>query len=415
MRFAFIWLWFVSLLFFVPFEARGQSPETKPAVSDQRSLTAEELDALVAPIALYPDPLLAEVLMASTYPLEVVQADRWLRSKKQLTEDMLKTESVKQPWDKSVKSLVATPSVLEMMGTQLEWTQKLGDAVLAQQADVMAAVQRLRFKAHENKKLSSSKEQTVSVAQAEGKQVIAIEPATPDAIFVPYYDPAVAYGPWPYSDYPPYYFPPPPWISSEFIGSGIVFGAGFLLGRWTSGGNYWGGGIGWGNGNIDINRPIHGRGDHVAHWRHNPQHRRGVGYTNADVRQRFGGADISARGEARQELRKKGETLNSSKGRSGVAKGQTAQRKKAAAVATKKGAGTRKGASKSSSAKAKKVAQNRSKGHAKARSGRSGSARRSSHQARYNRSHVRHSAYSGRGRARGGGGGVRRGGGGRRR
>lgn len=412
MPFAFIWLWSVALLLFLPFEAWGQSPETKPVQSDQRSLTAEELDALVAPIALYPDTLLAEVLMASTYPLEVVQADRWLRSKKQLTEDALKTETMKQPWDKSVKSLVATPSVLEMMGAQLDWTQKLGDAVLAQQADVMAAVQRLRLKAHENKKLSSSKEQTVSVTQAGDKQVIAIEPATPDAIFVPYYDPAVAYGPWPYSEYPPYYFPPPPWISSEFIGSGVAFGAGFLLGRWASGGNYWGGGIRWGNGDIDINRPIHGRGDHVAHWRHNPQHRRGVGYTNADVRQRFGGADNPARSEARQELRKKGETLTPSKGRPGVAKGQSAQRKKAAAVATKKGAGTRKGAAKSSSAKAKKVAQNRSKSHAKARSGRSGTVRRSSHQARYNRTYVRHSASSSRGRARhSGGGGFRRGGG----
>ena len=413
MPFAFLWLWFVSLLFFAPFEARGQSPETKPVGSDQRSLTAEQIDALVAPIALYPDPLLAEVLMASTYPLEVVQADRWLRSKKQLTEDTLKTESAKQPWDKSVKSLVATPSVLEMMGAQLEWTQKLGDAVLAQQADVMAAIQRLRFKAHENKKLSSGKEQIVSVTQAEGKQVIAIEPATPDTVFVPYYDPAAAYGPWPSSEYPPYYFPPPPWISPELIGSGIAFGAGFLLGRWTSGGNYWGGGIGWGNGNIDINRPIHGRGDHVAHWRHDPQHRRGVGYTNSNVRQRFSGTDNPARSEARQELRKRGDTLTPSKGRSGVAKGQAGHSKKAATVAAKKGAGARKGASKSSSVKAKKVAQNRNKSHAKARSGRSGSARRSSHQARYNKSHVRRSAYSGRSRARHGGG-VRRGGGRRR-
>src|SRR5208283_6237181 len=152
-------------------------------------------DALVAPIALYPDALLAEVLMASTYPLEVVQAERWAAENKNLKGDELKTAVGKQAWDDSVKGLVATPSVLTMMSTKLDWTQKLGDAVLAQQADVMDAIQRLRQKAQANRKLESNKQQTVTTQQQGGKQVIVIEPTQPDTIYVPYYDPVVAYGP----------------------------------------------------------------------------------------------------------------------------------------------------------------------------------------------------------------------------
>ena len=119
----------------------------------------------------------------------------------------------KQAWDDSVKSLVATPSVLSMMSTKLDWTQKLGDAVLAQQPDVMDAIQRLRTKAQANNKLTSTKEQKVTVKQEQDKQVIVIEPTVPDTVYVPYYDPAVVYGGWPYPAYPPYYFPPPAYIA----------------------------------------------------------------------------------------------------------------------------------------------------------------------------------------------------------
>jgi hypothetical protein len=128
---------------------------------------------------LYPDNLLAEVLMASTYPLEVVQADRWMNANKNLSADQLKAAVDKQPWDASVKALVATPSVLTMMSTKLDWAQKLGDAFLAQQADVMDAIQRLRAKAQENNKLTSTWEQTVTVRQEQNRQVIAIEPTEP--------------------------------------------------------------------------------------------------------------------------------------------------------------------------------------------------------------------------------------------
>ena len=200
----------VAFLVLVPFVVMTQTPNpsaASPATTSDQPLKPEEIVALVAPIALYPDNLLAEVLMASTYPLEVVQADRWATANKNLDQDQLKAAVDKQPWDSSVKALVATPSVLTMMSTKLDWTQKLGDAFLAQQTDVMDAIQRLRAKAQANNKLTSTRQQTVTVRQEQNRQVIAIEPAEPNTVYVPYYDPAVVYGDWPYADYPPYYFP----------------------------------------------------------------------------------------------------------------------------------------------------------------------------------------------------------------
>src|SRR5215831_616740 len=271
------------LLALTPFGLGAQNPSPPPESSGQQALKPEQLDALVAPIALYPDTLLAQVLMASTYPLEVVQAERWASEHKNLDGDRLKTEVEKQAWDDSVKSLAATPSVLTMMSKKLDWTQKLGDAVLAQQPDVMDAVQRLRSKAYATEKLRSTKEQKVTVRQEGNRQVVAIEPTDPNTLYVPYYDPAVVYGEWPYPDYPPYYYYPEGYLPG-IIGTGIAFGAGYALWRWTSGGRFWGGNINWGGGGININR-----GAHVAHWQHNPQHRRGVGYNNSNVRQRFAG------------------------------------------------------------------------------------------------------------------------------
>jgi hypothetical protein len=152
----------LALLILTPFAALAQTPPPQAPASSEQLLKPEELDALVAGIALYPDTLLSLVLMASTYPLEVVQADRWAKENKNLKGDELKAAADKQPWDDSVKSLVATPDVLSMMSTKLDWTQKLGDAVLAQQPDVMDAVQRLRTKAEANNKLTSTKEQKVT-------------------------------------------------------------------------------------------------------------------------------------------------------------------------------------------------------------------------------------------------------------
>ena len=294
---------FVAIFFIVPVLAVAQSQSPPPA-ANQQLLKSEEMDALVAPIALYPDTLLAEVLMASTYPLEVVQADRWATENKSLKGDQLKAAVDKQAWDESVKSLVATSSVLSMMSTKLDWTQKLGDAVLAQQPDVMDAIQRLRTKAQANNKLTSTKEQKVTVKQEQQKQVIVIEPTVPDTVYVPYYDPAVVYGGWPYPAYPPYYFPPPAYIAHPIMAAGIAFGAGYALGRWTSGGNYWGGGVGWGNNNINVNRPVNinniGSGNN---WQHNPTHRAGVKYSNASVQQKFGNNNIRSGSQNRMDFR----------------------------------------------------------------------------------------------------------------
>ena len=178
--------------------------------------------------------------MASAYPTDIVQAERWLESHKNLKGDQLKTAVAKQDWDDSIKSLVATPDVLKMMSEKLDWTEKLGDAVVAQQPDVMDAIQRLRGRAQANDKLKSTPQQKVTVSQAEGKQVIAIEPTNPDTVYVPYYDPTVVYGEWPYPDYPPYYWEPPAYIGYGLLGTGLAFGAGWALANW---GNYWGGGI----------------------------------------------------------------------------------------------------------------------------------------------------------------------------
>ncbi len=281
--------------------AHAQTPPAPPPASptsdqSQPLLKAEELDQLVAPIALYPDALLAEVLMASTYPLEVVQADRWAAGNKTIKGDQLKAAVDKQTWDDSVKSLVATPSVLAMMSEKLDWTQKLGDAVLAQQPDVMDAVQRLRLKAQANNKLASTKEQKVTVTQQESRQVIVIEPAVPDTVYVPYYDPAIVYGAWPYAAYPPYYFPPPlGYVPGAILATGIAFGAGYAVGRWASGGNYWGGGVNWGGNNINVNRPVNINNVNINsnNWQHNPVHRQGVKYSNANVQQKFGNNAVS--------------------------------------------------------------------------------------------------------------------------
>jgi hypothetical protein len=165
----------------------------------------EEIEQLVAPIALYPDELVSQILMASTYPLEVVQADRWAKANKTLKGDALTKALEAQSWDPSVKSLVNFPQVLAMMSEKLDVTQKLGDAFLAQQKDVMDAIQRLRAKAQAQGNLKTTKEQTVIVEQpAAQTTVIKIEPANPQVVYVPTYNPTVVYGAWPYPAYPPY-------------------------------------------------------------------------------------------------------------------------------------------------------------------------------------------------------------------
>src|SRR5262249_50788384 len=173
---------------------------------------------LVAPIALYPDSLLAQVLMASTYPLEVVEAARFQKANPSLKDKALDDALQKQTWDPSVKSLVSFPEVLTMMNEKLDWTQRLGDAFLAQQSDVMDAVQVLRNKAQAQGNLQSNEQQKVIVQQppadapAGSPPVIVIQPANPQVVYVPTYNPTVVYGSWPYPSYPPYSYYPPGYV-----------------------------------------------------------------------------------------------------------------------------------------------------------------------------------------------------------
>jgi len=267
------------------------APAPASAPAQDQLLQPGEIDALLSPIALYPDALMAQVLMAATYPLEVIQASRWLKENKGLKDDALRAALDKQGWDESVKSLAATPSVLDMMADKLDWTQKLGDAMLAQQNDVMDGVQRLRVKAEANNKLQSTPQQKVSKRSEGGKQVIVIEPTNPETMYVPYYDPAVVYGAWSYPAYPPYYWGASYWpYGGAVLGAGLAFGAGYAVGRWAGwagGGGYWGGNanINWNNNNININRPGAGGG---GTWNHRPEHRQGVRYNNKGVADRMG-------------------------------------------------------------------------------------------------------------------------------
>jgi hypothetical protein len=296
----------------LPAAAQQPAPTQAPPPSqtDQTLLKPEQLEALVAPIALYPDALLANMLAAATYPLEVVEADRWFKENKNLKGDALKTAVDKKDWDDSVKALTATPSVLDMMNDKLDWTKDLGDAMLAQQADLMDAIQRLREKARSNNKLSTTKEQKVTVKQQENKQVIVIEPTDPNEMYVPYYEPATVYGTWPYADYPPYYFGYPSYIGAGVVAAGIAFGTAWAIGRW---GNYWRGGCNWGNRNVFIN-------NRTNVWNHNPAHRQGVRYNNANVQQRFGNNNIRAGAGNRTDFRGKGgqQVLNPGGNRAGA-------------------------------------------------------------------------------------------------
>ena len=307
-----------ALLCLLPLGALAQTPAAAPS---QALLKPAELDQLVAPIALYPDALLSEVLIASTYPLEVVQADRWAKSNSSLKGEALTAALAKQGWDDSVKALAQVPNVLTMMADQLDWTQKLGDAVLAQQPELMDAIQRLRGRAQANGKLQSTKEQTVTVKSAapaqggggqaqEGQapaQYIVIEPTSPTEMYVPYYDPAVVYGAWPYPDYSPYYFPPRPgYYAGGAVAAGIAFGSAVAIGHAIWGNCDWGRrNINVANRNVNINNLDRSNINNFNKWEHNADHRHGVKYNNADVRQKFAKNDIQAGKAARQDFRGK--------------------------------------------------------------------------------------------------------------
>jgi hypothetical protein len=199
--------WLLILILAAPPAAMGQDA----GGASKNAFSEEQLAQILAPIALYPDDLLSQILMASTYPLEVVQASRWATQNKNLKGDALAKALEKQPWDPSVKSLINFPPVLDMMNEKLDWTGSLGDAFLAQPKDVMGTVQKLRAKAEAEGNLKTTKEQKVIVEKE--TQTIIIEPADPEVIYVPAYNPTVVYGPWWYPAYPPYYYYPPGYVT----------------------------------------------------------------------------------------------------------------------------------------------------------------------------------------------------------
>jgi hypothetical protein len=294
--------------------APQQTTSPKPA-GEVAKIPPEQLDSLVAPIALYPDPLLAQVLAAATYPLEIILLQRWLEQNKGLKDKALADAVAKQSWDPSVQALAALPDVVKRLGDDIQWTSDLGNAFLAQQSDVMDAVQRMRKKAQEKGTLESTEQQRVETKVVESKTVVVIQQANPQVVYVPTYNPVVVWGPA-YYPYPPIYYPPWGYAAA-------AFGVGVAMGAFWSGG--WGWGCGWGHNDIDINvnnnfnrntnvgninrgdrtnigsgnrastRPAGGAGGTGNKWQHNPEHRGGTPYRDRATADRFGG---SARGDS---------------------------------------------------------------------------------------------------------------------
>jgi hypothetical protein len=307
-------IWLIIVMIAIPPWVFAQEP-TAAAKFKQ-----EELDQMLAPIALYPDSLVAQILMASTYPLEVVQAERWAKQNKDLKGDALTTALEKQNWDPSVKSLINFAQVLSMMNEKLDWTQKLGDAFLAQQKEVMDTVQKLRKKAHDAGNLKTTKEQKVIVE----KETIIIQPASPQVVYVPAYNPVVVYGAWPYPAYPPYYYYPPGYVATT---AAFSFAAGVAVG--AAWGYAWGN-CNWGHNDIDvdINRNVNinqnidrskyqqqyqakgqttGQGG-AGTWQHDPDHRKGVSYRDQGTAQKYNRGASSEATKSRESFRGRSET-----------------------------------------------------------------------------------------------------------
>jgi len=290
-----------------------QPLNAQPVQSDQgqpeqprQLFTQQELDQMLAPIALYPDSLLSQIMMASTYPIEVVQAARWSRANPGLSGDAAVKAVEQQAWDPSVKSLVAFPQVISMMDEKLDWMERLGDAFLSQQQQVMDTVQQLRQKAQAAGNLQSNDNIRV---EPQGQTII-IEQANPQVVYVPYYDPTIIYGPWWYPAYPPVYWRPwpgyyayPGFSAGFFWGAGITISTGFYFGTFD-----------WPHRHVTVvnvnnfyYRPpvyVHApRGIPPGGWYHDPYHRRGVPYRDPVLRHEYARPGSAGRPDARRDFR----------------------------------------------------------------------------------------------------------------
>jgi hypothetical protein len=301
-------------------------PSVLRAQDSKKPFTPEQLDQLLASIALYPDALLSQTLMAATYPLEVVEAARWTQANPNLKGDAAVQAVKNKDWDVSVRSLVAFPQTLSMMNNNLDWTQKVGDAMIGQQKDVADSIQRLRAKAAAAGNLKTTPQQKVTTQTTGSASAIVIEPANPEVIYVPYYNPNWAYGPWPYPAYPPVYYPPPPNYGAA-LATGMMFGLGVAAGAAMFGGWHWGwSGGGWGNSyttvnvnrattisanNFDANRYRDGQ------WQHDPAHRDGVPYRTSAERERYDQARPGA--QQREQFRGQVDGRDAAANREGAA------------------------------------------------------------------------------------------------
>jgi hypothetical protein len=294
--------------------AHAQSPAyaPQPVQAPSRFYTQAELDQMLAPIALYPDALLSQILMAATYPLEIVEAARWTRANPGLSGDAAVRAAQNQDWDPSVQSLVAFPHILQRMDENLQWTEDLGEAFLAQESALMDSVQELRQRAYAAGHLRS----TEHIHVVQQGPVIYVRPARPEFVYVPYYDPLYVYGDWRWPAYRPVvwapwpgYVRPRPGVSIGFwFGSPVSLSANFFYGDFD-----------WGRRSVRVVRPTAyyyrpprmfvnnttfvNRSVAVdrSRWQHDPHHRRGVAYRQPEVRQRFAAAQTEQRATVRQE------------------------------------------------------------------------------------------------------------------
>jgi len=278
-----------------PASLRAQeAPSTPTAATEEAEvrIPPDELDSLVAPVALYPDPLLAQVLVASTYPLEIIQLQQWLGKNLGLEGDALAEAVATQPWDPSIQSMAALPDLVKRLSDDIQWVTELGNAFLLNQTDVMDAVQRMRAKARDKGALETNQEQVVTTEVVESRTVIVVQPADPEIIYVPSYNPTYVYPP-PVYPYPPVYYPP-----YNPGGAFVAFSVGVMWGA-----AIWGGSCchcGWGHSNVNINvNNNFNRNSNVnvggGNWQHNSAHRGGTPYANKATANKYGG---SARGDS---------------------------------------------------------------------------------------------------------------------
>jgi hypothetical protein len=327
--------------------AQSTPPATAQADADDPPLTADQLDSLVAPIALFPDDLLAQVLAASTYPLELMQLQQWLAKNPTLKDKALADAVAKQPWDPTVQSMAAVPEAVKRLTDDIQWTTDLGNAFLDQQKDVMDACQRMRKKAKDKGSLTSNEQMKVETKVVETKEVIYVQSANPQVIYVPSYNPVYVYPP-PVYPYPPVYYPPYTAGAAFF-----TFTAGVMIGA-----AFWGGSCchcGWGgssnvninvnnsfNRNTNINNTNINRGGGNNNWSHNSSHRGGTPYGNKSTANKYGG---QTRGQQNSRAGGSPSASNRAAGGAGGAGGNRG----ASAGNMSAGAGNRGGASPSAS------------------------------------------------------------------